>query len=264
MHTTCTNHSISNRRRGRPLAAAFTLIELLVVVAIIALLIAILLPALQSARRQAIVLKCATNLRQAGAAWHYYFNEVSGDQFFWPGVNNNPQWFYAGKVEIDDWNLYAGKALDPRPLNKYLGLDPSGEEAAEVFHCPADTGAEGVPAFTIRPGITTYNLFGNSYPLNGNISAGRPKPDGQGRYPLPVRLIDVEVPTSSLVVAGDHQMFYVGSTRYSAIWHDPAGERVNIVYLDGHVDYTRLEPGMSQNARYSFPLRWELDEEGGE
>ncbi len=69
---------ISNRRTLRGSKAGFTLIELLVVIGIIAVLVSILLPALNRARTQADSVKCLANLRSLGQAMSLYVSENKG------------------------------------------------------------------------------------------------------------------------------------------------------------------------------------------
>ena len=95
------------RRRG------FTLVELLVVIGIIALLIAILMPALNKARQQALTIKCASNLHNMGIAMTMY----TQSQGHYPGCLS-----FEGNMPFAVW---------PTRLRAFMNNEHG------VFHCPA-------------------------------------------------------------------------------------------------------------------------------
>jgi prepilin-type N-terminal cleavage/methylation domain-containing protein/prepilin-type processing-associated H-X9-DG protein len=93
-------------KQSRPRKTAFTLVELLVVIGIIALLIAILLPALSKARESANTIKCLSNLRQIGLYFQIY-GTSSNARWYPPGsyVNTNPGDTDDGSAAITWYNV---------------------------------------------------------------------------------------------------------------------------------------------------------------
>jgi prepilin-type N-terminal cleavage/methylation domain-containing protein/prepilin-type processing-associated H-X9-DG protein len=104
-------------RRRLASAHGFTLIELLVVVAIIAVLVAILLPAMAAARERAGITECAANLHQVGMAMQGYLNDYND---CYPVVLHPSWWTGDPAADLDKWY---------RLLHPYVGT-------YKVLNCP--------------------------------------------------------------------------------------------------------------------------------
>lgn len=224
----------------------FTLIELLVVVAIMSVLLAILMPALNRTRGLARRVACASRLRQLGVAWNTYLMDNNGR--FYQGVNANIN--YGGWRGIKGWW--------PRPLNSHVfGADANGvtEQSARVFCCPADRG--GVPGSLLRE--KAYRVHGTSYQTNifligqdscAPFSERTQELDLAIAAQLPNLSINRVAHHSQLLLIGDYgwinqwkpQLHPNPEWKELAEWHGKV-DCHNAAFLDGHVRFVRIQKG---------------------
>lgn len=121
---------------------AFTLVELLVVIGIIALLIAILLPALSNARRSAKDVQCSSNIRQLCTALIMYANANKGK--YPPNINDLPGTPPPGNRDYVYW-------YNDDIIGKYLPktvLTGSGSVGGPIMNCPEDL--EGLRCYAMN------------------------------------------------------------------------------------------------------------------
>lgn len=156
---------------SNPGARAFTLIELLVVIAIIAILAAMLLPALAKAKKKAQQTFCINNAKQLGLGMILYLGD-NNDIYAGAGSNGTygphlEDWIYWRTAPNIPTVNGVVMTLDKSPVIRVLGTGAS----TNLFRCPADiddkdrvTYAQGGLPYYYSYEFTSYNVDGNTSP----------------------------------------------------------------------------------------------------
>jgi prepilin-type N-terminal cleavage/methylation domain-containing protein len=240
-------------RLARRSRLGFTLIELLVVIAIIAILIGLLLPAVQKVREAAARVKCSNNLKQQIIGMHNYAG-VNG--YYPPAIKNNamtyppgpaydvfPGWGWGTLIlpYVEQTALYAQLNPDQVPFGPQVSYvtatpTPAMKTVLSVYRCPSDP-APDLNKFRLDQGSDQFALS-NYRAICGTGQGGQTvaPPNGNGAfYPnedrngimwqnSKVKFTDVTDGTSNVVVVGE--CIFVDSAagrKWAAIWAGHTG-----------------------------------------
>jgi prepilin-type N-terminal cleavage/methylation domain-containing protein len=195
-------HSPSRRTR-----AGFTLIELLVVIAIIAILIGLLLPAVQQAREAARQTQCKNNLKQIGLALHNYLDAHSR----FPPVTVFP----VDRL-YEPWSAHARLLpyIDQANLHNLVDWNASTEYTADVrvcqtrvpiYLCPSETQDRARPTAQLIHYPTNYSFNEGTWFIYDPIS--RKTGDGSFAVNSAVKIAEIVDGTSSTLASAENKAY---------------------------------------------------------
>jgi len=227
-------------------SCAFTLVELLVVIATIAILGALLLPAISQSKRKAQQIQCAGNLHQLGLGIQNFVADNHAYPSIWAGTNNSNEEIWESQLECGGFDI-------SKPKKRFI--------AEGVWRCPSARWSN-FPTNAI-PASYGYNVYGvlaignhtNALGLHGRFISY-----SEGFAPLGESEV---ICPSEMMAIGDSfiggvffmRETYLADSKTASLRHQG---KANVVFCDGHVESPTLK-FLFEDTSDDALVRWNRD-----